>query len=242
MSSISEEFDRRLALVVKVLAAHRSLPARLEAVAGLAKKFVPTCDAASIGLLVEGKVTTAAITDRVALEVDLVQYSTGEGPCLAALDPARAIRIDVVGEDERFPRFAGGAVELGVSSVLSSPLVAGDVVVGSLNMYSQQANAFDDETEQLIAPLLEYAAEIIVDSPVYAAATDLVDEAVLALEDQAVIARAVGVLIHLHGRSPSEAFDLLQDRATMHRETTRAAADRVLGEMSNSETDGDTTP
>lgn len=242
MSSISEEFDRRLTLVVKVLAAHRSLPARLEAVAGLAKKFVPTCDAASIGLLVEGKPTTAAITDRIALEVDLVQYSTGEGPCLSALEPAQAIRIDVVADDERYPRFAGGAVELGVNSVLSSPLVADGVVVGTLNMYSQQANAFDEETERVIAPLLEYAAEIIAASPVYAAATELVEEAVVALEDQAVVARAVGVLIHLHGRTPSEAFDLLADRATMHRESTRAAADRVLAEMSSPETEGDPTP
>jgi GAF domain-containing protein len=231
MSSVSEEFDRRLTVLIKVLAAQRSLPARLEAVAALAKKLVPACDAASIGLLVEGEATTAAVTDRVALEIDLVQYANEEGPCLAALDAAHAVRIDVMGKDERFPRFAAGAVEFGVQSVLSLPLVASDRVVGSVNMYSQQSNAFDDTTERVMTPLLEYAAETVAASPLYASAVDAVAEAVIAMEDRAVIARAVGVLIHLHGRSPVEAFDLLEDRATLNRETTRAAAERVLAEV-----------
>jgi GAF domain-containing protein len=231
MSSVSEEFDRRLNVLVKVLAAQRSLPARLEAVAGMAKKLVPSCDAASITLIVEGEATTAAITDRIALEIDLVQYTNDEGPCLAAVDPPTAIRIDVLADDERFPRFAAGAVELGVQSVLSLPLVASDMVVGSLNMYSQQTNAFDESTEQAMAPLLQYAAETVAASPLYASAVDTVAEAVIAMEDRAIIARAVGVLMHLHVHSPSEAFDLLEDRATLHRETTRAAAERVLAEV-----------
>jgi GAF domain-containing protein len=196
----------------------------------MAKKLVPNCTAASVALIVEGEATTAAITDRVALEVDLVQYANDEGPCLAAVDPPRAIRMDVVAEDERFPRFAAAAVELGVQSVLSLPLVASGRVVGSVNLYSQHASAFDETTAGVMSPLLEYAAETIAASPLYASALDAVSEAVVAMEDQAIIARAIGVLIHLHGRSPAEAFDLLEDRATMNRESTRAAAERVLAE------------
>jgi GAF domain-containing protein len=242
VSAISEEFDRRLTLVVKVLSAHRSLPARLEAVVDLAKRFVPTCHAASITLLVEGRATTAAMTDRIALEIDLVQYSNDEGPCLAALDPARTIRIDVLDEDERFPRFAGGAVELGVRSVLSVPLVHNGAVVGTLNMYSQQTNGFDDATETKLRTLVDYAAEIIAASPVYTLANEVVDEAVAALEDRAIVARAVGALMQLHDRTPADAFDLLEDRATMHREPTRAAAERVLAELSGHEHSEGTSP
>jgi AmiR/NasT family two-component response regulator len=122
-------------------------------------------------------------------------------------------------------------------------LLAADVVVGSLNMYSQQSHAFDEDTPGQVRMLVDYAAEIIAESPIYAMAEDVVDEAVAALEDRAIVARAVGVLMHLHGRTPSDAFDLLEDRAAMHRETTRAAAERVLEEVQQqSDQGGDDSP
>jgi GAF domain-containing protein len=134
-------------------------------------------------------------------------------------------------EDERFPRFAMGAVEFGVSSVLSLPLMAGDKVVGSLNMYSQQTGAFDETTEQQLAVVLDYLGHAIGSSRLFALAEDVVAEAVIALEDRSLIARAVGVLMYRHERTPSQAFDLLEERALVRQESTRDAAERVLGDV-----------
>ena len=80
MQDLPEEAVERLARVSKLLRTQRSLPAKLEAVVALAKQMVPGCDSAGIMLLVEGQATSAAVTDRVAVEIDLVQYQTGEGP------------------------------------------------------------------------------------------------------------------------------------------------------------------
>jgi GAF domain-containing protein len=239
---MSEEFDRRLELMVTVLATHRSLPARLEAVAAIARRLTPGCDAASVAMILEGVPTTAAISDSIAMEVDLVQYTQEEGPCLTAVGGPHPIRIDVLADDERFPRFAAGATELGVNSVLSLPLLAGDVVVGSLNMYGFSERAFDDATGETLRPLLEYAAEAIAASPLYEMATDVVDEAVHVLVDRSVIAQAIGALMHAHRLLPTQAFDLLEDRARLHRETVREAADRILGELRQTRDAGSDEP
>jgi hypothetical protein len=82
--------------VTKLLRTQRTLPAKLETVVALAKETVPNCDAAGVALLIEGEPTSTAVSDRLTVEVDLVRYETGQGPCLAAIDGSTVIRIDMV--------------------------------------------------------------------------------------------------------------------------------------------------
>ena len=84
------------------------------------------------------------------------------------------IRIDHMAEDERFRRLAPGAVAHDVNSVLSLPLTAHGDEVGALNLYSHQANAFSQATQQLVQPLADYAAEVIASSPLYAYSVDMI--------------------------------------------------------------------
>ena len=60
------------------------------------------------------------MTDRVALQMDLVQYDNNEGPCITALT-GETIRIGFAPTDQRFPHFAVGAADRRVLSVLSTP-------------------------------------------------------------------------------------------------------------------------
>ena len=50
------------------------------------REALPSCSAASIASVIDGAPTAVAASEHVALEVDIVQYDNGEGPCLAALD------------------------------------------------------------------------------------------------------------------------------------------------------------
>ncbi len=88
MQELPEPSIEKLSRVTKLLSTQRTLPAKLEAVVAVVKRITPDCDAAGISLLIEGEPTTAAVSDRLAVEVDLVQYQTGEGPCLAAMHDA----------------------------------------------------------------------------------------------------------------------------------------------------------
>src|SRR3954454_12592185 len=91
--------------------------ARLGAAAQLAVRIVPGCSSASVAILLQTGVSTAAVSDRVALEVDLLQYRFGEGPCLDALE-GQVVRVDLR-HDDTYQRIAPGALDAGVSAVLS---------------------------------------------------------------------------------------------------------------------------
>ena len=57
----------------------RTLSENLERLVGVACRLIPTCASGSIAILVDGQPTTTAVTDHLAIELDLVQYDTGEG-------------------------------------------------------------------------------------------------------------------------------------------------------------------
>ncbi len=230
MTELPHESVERFARVNKLLRTQRTLPAKLETVVAIAKRTVPNCDGAGIVLMIEGRPTTAAVSDWLALEIDLVQYDTGEGPCLAAIEESHVVRIDILERDERFSHFAPGALDLDLESVLSMPLAVENTVVGALNLYSRRPNAFDHEAEQAAQPLAQQAAELIATSPLYAYSLDMVDGLLESLEDQAVIAQAAGVIMVIESRTSEEAMDQLRTLALDRGTSMREVADSIIAE------------
>ena len=230
MQDLPPETVEKLARVTKLLKTQRTLPAKLEAVVALVKRTIPNCDSAGICLLIDGEPTSIAVSDRLAIEIDLVQYRTGDGPCLTALGASHAVRIDVLERDTRFTHFAPGALDLDLSSVLSIPLAANGRTVGALNMYSRQPDAFDARSEEAVQPMADYAAESISTSPIYAYSLDMVDGLTESIESQALIDQATGVLMATEERSSGEALDRLRELALHSGESMRTVAGWVLDE------------
>lgn len=230
MEELPEVAVEKLARVNKLLRTQKTLPPKLEAVVALAKRTIVNCDAAGISLLIEGEPTTCAVTDRLTVEIDLVQYETGQGPCLAAMSESNVVRIDILERDSRFTRFAPGALAGEIHSVLSIPLTAGAGTVGALNLYSHRPDAFDARSEELVRPMAEYAAEVISTSPLYAYSLDLVEGLRETLEARALIAQAAGVMMVTEKRTSDEAFDHLRQLALTSGESMRTVAQWVLEE------------
>jgi GAF domain-containing protein len=189
----------------------QSLFTKLEAVVEMVQAVLPGCDSASISLTVESAMFTGASSSQLAIEADLVQYRTDEGPCLEAAAEQSLIRIDALAQDERFEHFAPGAIEAGVESVLSIPLTIGDQTVGSLNLYSRTTSAFDEDDPSRIADYVAYAARLVAASPLYAASADTLALLVEADQHAAQIGIAIGILIVIHGVGPDAAWDHLLD-------------------------------
>ena len=72
----SESLVNILQQLAEVLQSQRTLGAALAGIAEAATVSVPGCDAASIATSISGRPSTAAITARIALELDIVQYDT----------------------------------------------------------------------------------------------------------------------------------------------------------------------
>lgn len=230
MHELPEEAVERLARVTKLLKTQRSLPARLETVVEIVRRTVPNCDSAGIMLMVEGRPTTAAVSDRLAVEIDLVQYRSGQGPCLAAIEDSHVVSIDVLDGDSRFTHFAPGALDLDLESVLSLPLPVGNSVVGALNLYSRTPNGFDSRSEEVALPLAAYAAEMIATSPLYAYSLDMVEGLTESRESQAIVAQAAGIIMAIEARTENEALDQLREVALVSGKSMRAVADSVIAE------------
>lgn len=220
----------RLARINRLLQIQRTLPAKLEAIVAIVKRTVPGCDAAGIILLVDGEPTSAAVSDHLAVEIDLVQYDTGEGPCLAAIAEGGVIRIDIMAAEDRFPRLAPGALAHDINSVLSIPLTVHDAVAGALNVYSHRVNAFDAETVRLVQPLADYAAEVIGSSPLYAYSIDMLEGLIEGMEARALISQATGVLMATEEMNDVEALERLRHLALSSGQSISTVAGWLLKE------------
>lgn len=71
-------------------------------------------------------------------------------------------------------------------------------------------------------------ATVLATSPLYAYSLDLVKGLVEAMDDQAAIGQATGVLMVTGDMTSSEAFEVLRDRALVQGQSLREAAGAVL--------------
>ncbi len=147
-----EDFTSTLAEEAERVTKDQTPESILERIATVACAVLPGCSGASVTVLEEGRPTTAVATVDWALELDLVQYGADLGPCLAALRSGRVMRSTEA--DERWPVFRAAARRHGVHTYLSVPLTAGDVTLGSLNLYSEVPEGLDRDADVEAATLL----------------------------------------------------------------------------------------
>lgn len=103
-------------------------------VATFAVSAIPGADGAGLTLLENDRTDTVVTTARFVREVDDIQYSIGQGPCISAASEGLTMRSGSLGGDPRWPRFGATVARLGVHSAVSLPLITPDRVVGALNV------------------------------------------------------------------------------------------------------------
>jgi hypothetical protein len=180
----------------------------MEAVTQVAVQRVGGTRWASITLYQNKLLTTAAASDDRARRADAIQYEVGSGPCLdAAVDDTVYAPSDLPA-DTRWPEYGKRVFdELGVASMLSYRLALDtDNMIGSLNLYSDRPSAFDEEALALGMLLATHGALAVI----AASNRERADQLQRALETSRDIGVAIGILMHQHKLSRSQAFDLLR--------------------------------
>ena len=229
----ADEVTAALTRLSEVLQSQRTLGAALAGVAEAAVLSVPGCDAASVALSIEGRPATAATTGRVALELDLVQYDSDDGPCLTCFRTTEKLRLSIVEMGEAFPHFASAAADLGVLGVLSVPATWGGDVVATLNLYSRTGPF--EETAVTVADVLAAQVAIAVSrSPEFAAARATVEQAQRDTEDRADVDMATGLLMGSQGCTAEQAEGLLRQAADHEARTILQIANRILDQYKTS--------
>jgi GAF domain-containing protein len=228
----SEDLVNTLRQLAEVLQTQRTLGAALASIAEAATVSVPRCDAATIAIAIEGRPVTAAMTARVALALDMVQYDTHDGPCLTAFRTMSTLRLDVLEEEEAFPHFVREARRKGVRGVLSVPAMWGDEVVATLNLYSR-TGPFDESAASVAAVLAAQIAIAVSRSPEFVAARGVVEQGQRDAEDQANVNMATGLLMINEACTAEQAEGLLREAAEEGDQTILDIARRIIDQHRN---------
>jgi len=223
----SRELISTLEELAGVLQSERTLGTALARIAEACTVSVPGCDAASIAISIEGRPSTAAMTARVALELDLVQYDTDDGPCLRSFRTMSTLRVDLVEQGDEFPHLARAARRAGINAILSVPATWGPEVVGTLNLYSR-SGPFDETAATVGSVLASQVAIAISRSPEFVAVRSVAELAQRDAYDQAEVNVATGLLMINEACTAEQAEGLMREAATHDQQTILQIARRII--------------
>lgn len=198
----------------------------LQQVTSLAGVTVKGADGVSIALERHGQMTTVAASDDTGRRMDAHQYATGEGPCLEAVTEGRWIHSESLADEQRWPAFVPRAIDEGIASVLSSPLLVSSIPVGALNVYSRMGWTFGPFERDVAVNFASHAAAIL--GEIAEIEEDQGAKISAALTSRDIIAMAQGVLMTRLGVSAHAAAAELYRAARRKEITVRAEAVAVL--------------
>ena len=127
------------------LAAEPDTEQTVQRVVEQAQQSIPGCDYAGFTLTHKDRLETAAATDPVIGRLDQAQHDLGEGPCLEAARTEETYLIRDTTKEQRWPKWAATAAEMGVLSVLSVQLTGPNHLHAAMNLYSTRLDAYDED-------------------------------------------------------------------------------------------------
>jgi GAF domain-containing protein len=207
----------------------------LSGVAEFAAQAIPGVDGAGVALLElrDGipRVQTWAATAVLVDDIDRVQYDElNEGPCLTCMQTRRPAVSGSVGSDSRWPRFGGRVARMQVHSALSLPLIVGDQVIGAINAYARNRDAFAEHAVQLGCQFAGPAAVSVYNAQLLVAAQERNSRLQRALDSRAVIDQAIGIIRSRSGGSAEQAFERLARISQAENTKLHTVAERLVEE------------
>jgi GAF domain-containing protein len=213
------------AALARELARQPSLEATLQAIVEYAATTIDGAEYAALTVKRgDQKYATVAATGDLAIQVDAIQYQTGEGPCLEALTQHHVFRTDELATDQRWPVFGRLATEAtGVTSMMSHRLfIEEDNSLAALNMYSREKAAFANTDLSVLDELATHCAIALAS----AANRESNENLRQALETSRDIGAAMGILMATKLLTKEQAFDLLRiESQHSHRKLRDVALD-----------------
>lgn len=194
----------------------------VQRVVDMAVETVAGCHYAGVSLRHgNGRVDTPACTHELVATADALQYELAEGPCLDAIRVDELYVVQDLANDPRWPHWGPKAAELGFGGIVSVRLATAKGVVGALNLYSREPQAFDDDAVQVAYTYALHAANALWTSRE-------VEGLRTAMRSRHLIGMAQGVLIERHGLTEASSFEVLRRYSQIHNIKLRDVATQLL--------------
>jgi GAF domain-containing protein len=195
--------------LARVVVANREPSEVLTEITKIARRAMPSVEAASVTLIRGDEPFTAAHDGQMALDADELQYERGYGPCMDAGRAGQVLLVDDMRSDERWPDYAQHVAAHGVLSSLSVPLPFQGVTIGALNTYAGQPKVFDDHDVELAQEVAAWVAVAVGNAEAAARTTDDLIQLRTVMMSRACIEQAKGILMERHKITEDEAFTML---------------------------------
>ena len=211
-----------LAEAARSLHTHQTLAETLDGIAHAARASIPGFDHAGISVTHrDGTVETKAATGQLVWDLDAVQYSTNEGPCVDALRAQAVVAVEHLRHEQRWSRYVPAAAAAGVQSQLAVQLYSNEKTLGGMNLYSTTSETIDPDAVHIAELFATHAALALG----HARAVSQLNDAIASRQ---VIGQAIGLIMARFEIDRESAFHYLIRASSTSNVKLRDIAQEVI--------------
>ena len=187
-----------------------------------------------ITLLRDRKAATIGWSSDSAREVDEIQYSLSQGPCLSAAKEEREVYVpDLFQEDRWGPDYASAVASHGLRSVLSLPFNLQGEAKAALNLYSDVPRKFDGRAAARARDFTREISQALRLAVRFSLHADSASNLRATLESRTIIDIAIGIVMAQNRCSQAAAVEILTEASsnsnTKLRDIAKSLVDSVGG-------------
>ncbi len=193
---------------------------------------LPVTGAALVLMGPGGPAGTVVATDPAARQLEELQFTLGEGPCIEASRSGRPVLVPDLARTapRRWPAFADGAQQAGLRAVFALPLRVGGVRLGVLDLHRDTAGDLSSEQHGEALAFADAAVALLLHAQSVSGRANLSPELAPAVHDRAEVHQATGVVSVQAEVSLAAALVMLRARAyAEHRPIGELAHDVLQG-------------
>jgi len=187
-----------------------------------------------ITLLRDRKAATIGWSSDAAREVDEIQYSLSQGPCLTAAEEEREVHVPDLLEENRWgPDYATAVAAHGLRSVLSLPFTLQGEAKAALNLYSDVPRKFEGRAAARARDFTREISQALRLAVRFSLHADSASNLRATLESRTIIDIAVGIVMAQNRCSQAAAVEILTEASsnsnTKLRDIAKSLVDSVGG-------------
>lgn len=176
-----------------------------------------------------GDLEVIATTSEQSRLVEMIQLSSGNGPCVEAFRTGESFALDDLSlVAERWPEFHASASEQGFAAVHAFPLRLRGNVLGALNLFYSAPRGLSAEDSSVAQGLADVATIGILQERAVRENAIARQQLQNALDSRVIIEQAKGVLAQVHTIDMDAAFTMLRSHARNSRLALREVAQGVV--------------
>lgn len=189
-----------------------------------------------ITLLRDRKAATIGWSSDSAREVDEIQYSLSQGPCLTAAEEEREVHVPDLFEEDRWgPDYANAVASHGLRSVLSLPFNLQGDAKAALNLYSDVPHKFNEISAARARGYTREISQALRLAVRFSLHTDSATNLRATLESRTVIDIAVGIVMAQNRCSQETAVRILTDASSHSNVKLRDVAASLVNSVGGGE-------